>query len=338
MPPRCVLPPGGRPVTISGLGCYLPPTVMSNDDIAKTLETTDEWIKQRTGIAARRIVDPSESSLHLGVRAARAAIADSGVPPEDIGLVIAGCATQDRPMPANAPLIAYETGCTNAGAYDICNACSSFLYGLLSATAMITAGVYENVIVLGAEAISRLLDWQDRSTAILFGDGAGAAVVSASKGRGRILGFDLGADGSGGDFLQIPGGGTRVHGSCESFEAGLHFVKMNGQEVYKFATRIPVESATRLLHSCGRTIDDVDLLVPHQANLRIIEASAKRLGIDPAKVFTNVQKYANTSAASVPICLTEARDEGRIKEGDLVLMMAFGGGLTWGSCLMEWGP
>jgi 3-oxoacyl-[acyl-carrier-protein] synthase III len=337
MPPSPALPLVGWPVTISGLGCYLPPTVMTNDDIAEALETSDEWIQQRTGIAARRIVDPAEGSLELAVRAARAALADSGVAPEDVGLVIAGCATQDRPMPANAPLVAYEVGCTNAGGYDICNACSSFLYGLVSATAAITAGMYEHVLVLGAEAISRLLDWQDRSTAILFGDGAGAAVVSASKGQGRILGFDMGADGSGGDFLQIPAGGTRAHASQKTLNEGMHFVKMNGKEVYRFATRVPLESATRLLEKCGRTIDDVDLLVPHQANLRIIEASAKKLGIDPEKVFTNVQRYGNTSAASVPICLTEARDEGRIKEGDLVLMMAFGGGLTWGSCLMEWG-
>ncbi len=240
-------------------------------------------------------------------------------------------------MPATSALVAAELGCTSAGAFDICNACSSFLYGLLCAAGVIAAGFYEHVLVIGSEAASRILDCQDRSTSILFGDGAGAAVVSAAKGRGRIIGFDMGADGSGGEFLQIPAGGTRTPASYQTVTEGMHFIKMDGKEVYKFATRVPAQSATRLLEKCGRTIEEVDLLVPHQANLRIIEATTKKLGIDPARVFTNVQRYGNTSAASVPICLTEARDEGRLKDGDLVLMIAFGGGLTWGSCLMEWG-
>ena len=327
----------GRHVTISGLGCYLPPTVVTNDELAKNMDTSDQWIRQRTGIEARRVVDPGEGSFELALRAARAALIDSGVPASEIGLVIVGCIVQDRPMPATSALVAGQLGCTSAGALDICNACSSFLYGLLCAAGAIASGFYEHALVIGSDAASRILDWQDRSTSILFGDGAGAAVVSAAKGRGRIIGFDMGADGSGGEFLQIPAGGTRTPPSCRTVAEGMHFIKMDGKAVYKFATRVPAQSATRLLEKCGRTIDDIDLLVPHQANLRIIEATTKKLGIDPARVFTNVQRYGNTSAASVPICLSEARDEGRLKDGDLVLMIAFGGGLTWGSCLMEWG-
>ena len=337
MPLNYAAPLPGRPVTISGLGCYLPPRVVTNDDLAKSMDTSDQWIRQRTGIEARRVVDPDEGSFELALRAARAALIDSGVPAGEIGLVIVGCIVQDRPMPATSALVADQLGCTSAGALDICNACSSFLYGLLCAAGAIAAGFYEHALVIGSEAASRILDWQDRSTAILFGDGAGAAVVSAAKGRGRIIGFDMGADGSGGELLQIPAGGTRTPASRETVAEGMHFIKMNGQEVYKFATRVPAQSVTRLLENCGRAIDDIDLFVPHQANLRIIEATAKKLGIDPARVFTNLQRYGNTSAASVPICLTEARDQGRLREGDLVLMTAFGGGLSWGSCLMEWG-
>ena len=252
-------------------------------------------------------------------------------------MVIVGSIVQDRLMPATSALVADQLGCTSAGAFDVSNACSSFLYGLFCVTGLIATGFYDHALVIGSEAASRLLNWQDRSTSILFGDGAGAAVVSAAKGEGRIIGFDMGADGSGGEFLQIPAGGTRTPASCETVAEGMHFIKMNGQEVYKFATRVPAQSATRLLEKCGRTTDDIDLFVPHQANLRIIEATTKKLGIDPAKVFTNLQRYGNTSAASVPICLTETRDEGRLRDGDLVLMTAFGGGLSWGSCLMEWG-
>jgi len=337
MPLSYTAPLNGRPVTISGLGCYLPPRVVTNDELAKTLDTSDQWIRKRTGIETRRVLDPGEGSLELALRAARAALTDSGVPASEIGMVIVGSIVQDRPMPATSALVADQLGCTSAGAFDIGNACSSFLYGLLCAAGAIATGFYEHALVIGSEAASRLLDWQDRSTAILFGDGAGAAVVSSAKGRGRIIGFDMGADGSGGEFLHIPAGGTRTPASRETVAEGMHFIKMNGREVYKFATRVPAESAARLLENCGRGVDEVDLFVPHQANLRIIEATTKKLGIDPAKVFTNVQRYGNTSAASVPICLTEARDQGRLKEGDLVLMTAFGGGLSWGSCLMEWG-
>jgi 3-oxoacyl-[acyl-carrier-protein] synthase-3 len=191
--------------------------------------------------------------------------------------------------------------------------------------------------VVGAEAISKILDWSDRSTAVLFGDGAGAAVVSTARGAGHILGFELGGDGSGGDFLSLPAGGTRMPATHETVDAGMHFVHMDGKEIYKFATRIIAPSAEAVLARCGKTVDDVDLFVPHQANLRIIEAGAKKLGIPMEKVYTNLQRYGNTSSASMPMCLTEARQEGRLRDGDLVLLMGFGGGLTWGSGLLEWG-
>ena len=239
-------------------------------------------------------------------------------------------------MPATSALVADQLGCTSAGAFDIGNACSSFLYGLLCAAGAIATGYYEHALVIGSEAASRLLDWQDRSTAILFGDGAGAAVVSAAKGRGRIIGFDMGADGSGGEFLRIPAGGTRTPASRETVAEGMHFIKMNGREVYKFATRVPAESAARLLENCGRGVDEVDLFVPHQANLRIIEAISDYLELPMDRFFVNVDRYGNTSAASVPLALTEAVAAGRVKKGDKLLLVAFGSGLTSGAITLEW--
>ncbi len=254
-------------------------------------------------------------------------------------------------MPATAARIALECGCGNAGAYDLSAGCTGFVYALAMATGVVASGFHDNVLVVGAEAISRMLDWEDRSTAVLFGDGAGAAVVSAWGGGGGvqpatpagsaaprgILGFDLGGDGSGEEFLLVPAGGSKLPASYATVEARQHFMKMNGSEVYKFATRVIVQSARRVLERCGRDISEVDLFVPHQANLRIIDAAVKKLGIGAEKVYTNLQKYGNTSCASIPLCLSGARAEGRLKDGDLVLLMGFGAGLTWGACLMEWG-
>lgn len=329
----------GRPVTIAGLGMHVPEKIVTNDDLATTLDTSDEWIRQRTGIRERRFVEPGTSASDLGIIAAREALADAGVSPEDVDLVITATLTPDQLTPATASRIADEAGCVNAGPFDLSAGCTGFIFGLNMAMGVVAAGLHDRVLVVGAEVFSYFLDRGDRSTAVLFGDGAGAAVVSeaSSPGSGRILGFDLGGNAAGADILGIPAGGSRMPASQETVETHQHCVKMNGAEVYKFATRVVAPCAGRVLERCGRTVDDIDLFIPHQANLRIIEAGAKNLGIPEGKIFTNVQRYGNTSGASIPICLYEARAEGRLKGGDLVLLMGFGAGLTWGACLLEWG-
>jgi 3-oxoacyl-[acyl-carrier-protein] synthase-3 len=243
-------------------------------------------------------------------------------------------------MPATAARIAYECGCGCAGAFDVSAGCSGFVYALAMASGAVASGLHDNVLVVGAETISRVIDWQDRGTAVLFGDGAGAVIVAAQGGAhpAGILGFDLGGDGSGAEFLSIPAGGSRLPASLATVEARQHYMRMNGSEVFKFATRVVAQSAGRVLAKCGKTVEDVDLFVPHQANLRIIDAASTKLGIARDKVYTNLQKYGNTSCASIPLCLSGAREEGRLHEGDLVLLMGFGAGLSWGACLMEWGP
>jgi 3-oxoacyl-[acyl-carrier-protein] synthase-3 len=332
-------------VTITGLGTYVPDNVVTNHDLAGTLDTSDEWIRQRTGISERRIAEPGVSSSDLGVLAAREALADAGVEAEKIDLVVTASISPDQLMPATAARVAYGSGCVNAGAFDVSAGCAGFVYALAMAAGAVASGMRDNVLVVGAEAISRVIDWEDRSTAILFGDGAGAAVVSTVKGAGAaerrpaagILGFDLGGDGSGADSLSIPAGGSRMPATCETVAAGQHYLRMNGKEVYKFATRVVTHSAKRVLDRCGFQVADIDLFVPHQANLRIIEGAVGKLGLPWEKVYTNLQKYGNTSSASNPLCLSEARGEGRLKDGDLVLLMGFGAGLSWGACLMKWG-
>jgi 3-oxoacyl-[acyl-carrier-protein] synthase-3 len=343
----------GRPVTIIGLGTYVPGKVVTNDDLAAGLDTSDEWIRQRTGIAERRIAEPGVCSSDLGVLAAREALADAGIEAEKIDLVVTASISPDQLMPATAARIAHGCGCVNAGAFDVSAGCAGFIYALAMAAGAVASGMRDNVLVVGAEAISRVIDWQDRSTAILFGDGAGAAVVSAVKGAGAagrgpatagavgrpagILGFDLGGDGSGADSLSIPAGGSRMPATCETVAGRQHYLRMNGKEVYKFATRVVTHSAKRVLGRCGYEVGDIDLFVPHQANLRIIEGAVAKLGLPWEKVYTNLQKYGNTSSASIPLCLSEARADGRLKDGDLLLLMGFGAGLSWGACLMRWG-
>ncbi|MBN1630441.1 MAG: ketoacyl-ACP synthase III [Thermoleophilia bacterium] len=328
----------GRPVTITGLGAHVPERVVTNDDLATMLDTSDEWITQRTGIRERRIVSEGVSASDLGIVAARAALADAGIPPDQIGLVITSTISPDRIMPATASRVAYECGCTGAGAMDVSAGCTGFVYALAMAAGAVASGFQDHALVVGAEAISRLLDWEDRSTAVLFGDGAGAVVVSAAETPAAgILGFDLGGDGRGDEFLLIPAGGSRLPASHATVDAREHYMRMNGHEVYKFATRVVADSARRVLKRCGREVGDIDLFVPHQANLRIIDAAVRKLGFSEDKVYTNLQKYGNTSCASIPLCLSEARAEGRLRDGDLVLLMGFGAGLTWGGCLLEWG-
>jgi 3-oxoacyl-[acyl-carrier-protein] synthase-3 len=334
----------GRPITITGLGAHVPATVVTNEDLAATLETSDAWIRQRTGIGERRVAEPGLSSSDLGIVAARQALADAALEPSSIDLVITATISPDQLMPATAARIAHECGCGHAGAFDVSAGCSGFVYALAMASGAVASGLHERVLVVGAETISRILDWEDRGTAVLFGDGAGAVVVAAQTGSREaeasaagILGFDLGGDGSGAEFLSIPAGGSRLPASAATVKARQHYMKMNGSEVFKFATRVVAQSAGRVLEKCGKTVADVDLFVPHQANLRIIDAAASKLGIASDKVYTNLQKYGNTSCASIPLCLSGARADGRLHEGDLVLLMGFGAGLSWGACLLEWG-
>lgn len=328
---------GGRAVTITGLGVELPERSVSNEELSRTLDTSDEWISQRTGIRSRRIADAGVASSDLGIPAARRALAAAALDPASVDLVLTATISPDRLMPATASRIALGAGAVNAGACDLSAGCTGFVYALALAAGMVASGIHEHVLVVGAEVISSLLDWEDRATAVLFGDGAGAAVVSAANGSGRILGFDLGNDGSGWELLTVPAGGSGLPASHDTVDGRLHYLKMNGPEVFRFATRVVVDSANRVLELCGRSIDEVALVVPHQANLRIIEAAARRLGVSDDRIYTNLQRYGNTSCASIPLCLSDAKAEGRLAEGDLVLLMGFGAGLTWGGCLLEWG-
>jgi 3-oxoacyl-[acyl-carrier-protein] synthase-3 len=317
-----------RAAGITGLGYYVPSRVVTNDDLAKFVDTNDEWIRTRTGIAARRFAADDESTADMAEHAARAALTDAGVLPEEIQLIIVATCTGDFHFPSTAALLQNRLGAT-CGAFDLGAACAGFSYALAVAAQFVASGAYDKVLVVAAEAMSRLLDWNDRTTCVLFGDGAGAAVVQRVPQGSGVLGFDLGSDGSGGELLKAS---CRLHPE----RGDSPFIVQNGREVYRFAVNVMGESALRALNNAGLDHHDVDLLVPHQANIRIIEASAKRLELPVDKVFVNLEKYGNTSAASVPIALCEARDAGRIQSGDTVVAVGFGGGLTWASCAMKW--
>ena len=320
----------GQRVALIGIGSHVPERVMSNDEIATMVETSDEWIAQRTGIHERRIAAASDSSASLGAEAARRALASAGIDAGELDLIVTATASPDYYFPATASLIGERIGAGEVAGYDLSAACTGFIYALAQAYSQIAAGLAETVLVVGTEVFSRLLDWSDRSTCILFGDGAGAVVLRRDDDRHGLRGFELGADGSGALLLSVA-----AAGHAADHDEGP-FVQMNGPEVYKFATRVVVDSSLRSLEAAGLGVEDVDVFVPHQANRRIIDHAARRLGLDEAKVFSNVDRYGNTSAGSIPICLDEGWRQGRIGPGDIVLMVGFGGGLAWGSCVMEW--
>jgi len=299
------------------------------------VETSDEWIVTRTGIRERHIAEPEQAASDLALPAARQALEEAGVSAEELDLVIVATATPDMLFPATAAIVADTLGARQAAAYDLLAGCTGFVYALSQAYGQVATGLSKKALVVGAEVLSRITNWQDRSTCILFGDGAGAAVVEPTRDAG-IVGFELGADGSGGPDLCVPAGGSRQPISPDTLEEGLQFIKMNGAEVYRFATRVMVSSAEELLSVCGATIDDVDLYVPHQANKRIVDHAVKNMGLDPEKVLMNIDRYGNTSSASIPICLAEAQADGRLGEGTRVLMSAVGAGLTWGSVYLTW--
>src|SRR5438093_2933663 len=319
----------GHPISITGLGCYVPERVLTNDEIAQLVDTSDEWISSRTGIKERRIAAEHEAMSDLALPAARKALDQAGVRGEDVDVIIVATVTPDMAFPATAALLADELGSADAAAYDLSAGCTGFMYALAQGYGMLAAGLAERALVVGGDILTRILDWTDRSTLVLFGDGAGAVVLERVE-SGGFLGFELGADGGGGEHLWLPGSGSR------HFDEPDKFVKMNGREVFKFATRVMVTSAEAILEGCGRSVDELDLYVPHQANVRIIDHATRKLGIPHEKVVIDVDRYGNTSSGSIPLALADAAADGRLRPGALVLMTGMGAGLTWGSALIEW--
>src|SRR5881275_3629748 len=319
----------GPRVSITGLGGHVPDRVVTNAELATLVETSDEWIVERTGIRERRIAAPEEALTDLALPAAHAALADAHVEAKDIDFLVCATVTPDMMFPTSSALLADMLGAPSAAAYDLLAGCTGFMYALAQAYAMIASGLAHRALVVGGDVLSRILDWTDRSTVVLFGDGAGAVVLEPSEEAG-FLAFELGADGGGGEHLWLPGSGSRL------FDGPDRFVKMNGREVFKFATRVLVDSAHAVLEHEGTRVEDVDVYVPHQANVRIIDHATKKLGIPSERVVINVDRYGNTSSGSIPLALAEAQVDGRLSPGSLVLMTGMGAGLTWGSALMRW--
>jgi 3-oxoacyl-[acyl-carrier-protein] synthase-3 len=323
---------------LAALGYYVPERTLTNADLEQIVDTTDEWIVSRTGIRERRVVAPDQATSDLAIEAAINILESARLGAEAVDVLIVPTCTPDQLFPSVAALTADAIGAYDAAAFDIQAACSGFIYGLAQAVALIESGLAERVLVVGAEVFSRVINPDDRSTYVLFGDGAaGALVVGDGDGPSGFLGFELGADGSKGSQLQIPVGGTR-HPASQPFDPADAYLQMNGREVFKFATRVLEDSSVRLLDRLGLAIDDVDLFVPHQANQRIIDHAIGRIGVDPARVFGNLDRYGNTSAASIPLALAEARDAGVLRAGMLVMMVGFGAGLTWAACLVRYEP
>lgn len=320
---------------IRGTGSFVPERVLTNADLEKMVQTTDEWITTRTGIKERRIADEKTATSDLAVGAAKKALAEAGLAPGDVDVIIVATVTPDMTFPSTACFVQQALGANNALAYDIAAACTGFLYGLSIAKSYIESGLYRNVLLIGAETLSKITDWQDRSTCILFGDGAGAMVLSRTEGEGSILSIHLGADGNYQHLLQLPAGGSRNPTSPRTIEQRLHYMKMAGPEVFKVAVTKMSDAAEKALALAGKTTADMKLIIPHQANRRIIEAIAKRLDVPIEKVFINLHKYGNVSAATTIIALDEARAEGKLKKGDLTELVAFGGGFTWGAAVLR---
>ena len=319
----------GLPVSITGLGCKVPDRVVTNVELAQYVDTSDEWILERTGIRERRMASKDEALSDVALPACRDALAQAGVEGKDVDLLIVATVTPDMAFPSTGAILADRLGAAAAAAYDLSAGCTGFMYALAQAYGMLAAGLAKRALVVGGDLLSRILDWQDRSTLVLFGDGAGAAVLESVPERG-FIGFELGADGAGGANLWLPGSGSRL------FDDPDKYVKMNGREVFKFATRILVQSAQDLLERCGVGIEEVDVYIPHQANMRIIDHATKKLGVPSERVVINVDRYGNTSSGSIPLALADAAAEGRLQPGKLVLMTGMGAGLTWGSALLRW--
>jgi 3-oxoacyl-[acyl-carrier-protein] synthase-3 len=325
-----------RYVKIAGTGSSAPDQVLTNCDLEKMVETSDEWITDRTGIKERRVAPPGMAGSDYAYQASLKAMEAAGIGPKEIDMIILGTVTPDAPLPSTACLLQYKLGASNAAVMDIAAACSGFIYGLSIARAMILTGQMRNVLVIGVEILTSKVNWQDRNTCVLFGDGAGAAVVCPSDKPGGIIDTYLKSDGSLSHLLQIPYGGARVPLTADNVFHDDRFIRMEGPEVFKSAVKAMGEAASAILEKTSMSGNDIDLMIPHQANIRIIEATAKRIKLPMERVYVNIHKYGNTSAASIPIALDEAVREGRIKSGDRIMLVAFGAGFTWGSALIEW--
>lgn len=325
-----------RTVSLTGIGSYVPSRVLTNHDLEKMVETSDEWITTRTGVRERRIAESNESTSDLGARAARRALQSAGVTPEQVDLIIVATCTPDMQLPATACLIQHKIGAHRAAAFDLEAACSGFLYALHVGQQFIMTRTFETVLVVGAEKISSITNWRDRNTCVLFGDGAGAAVLQHRPHSHGLLTVVLGADGDKADLLKVPAGGSRCPATVESVRAGKHFLHMEGRETFKYAVQAMSSAALEALRRCELDVSQIRCIIPHQANRRIIDAVGERLGARPEQMFVNLDRYGNTSAASVAIALDEAVAARRIQRGDLVLLVAFGAGFTWAAAVIEW--
>ncbi|MBN1484153.1 MAG: ketoacyl-ACP synthase III [Chloroflexia bacterium] len=326
-----------RYAAIAGWGKYLPQRVLTNTDLERMVATSDEWIRERTGIAERRLASEGECSSTLAVRAARQALQQADLPAFSLDLIILATSTPDHFFPATACLVQDALGAIHAGAFDLEAACSGFLYALTVGTQLIRGGLCENILVVATETLSRFVNWQDRSTCVLFGDGAGAAVLRATDRRRGLISSTLGAYGAGGELLILPAGGSARPATQQTLDGGQHFIHMKGNQIFRFAVRKMSEAALEVLEKAGLSLEELDLFVPHQANLRIIQAVGQRLNLPEERIFVNLQRYGNMSAATIPIALCEAAESGLLQEGHVVVASAFGAGLTWAGALLIWG-
>jgi len=322
-------------VSITGIGSHAPEGVMTNAELALIVDTSDEWIVERTGIRERRVAAPEEALSDLALPAAKAALEQAELDPTTLDMLVVATVTPDMAFPSTGAILADQLGAADAAAYDLSAGCTGFVYALAQAHGMVSSGLADNALVVGGDVLSRIVDWEDRSTCVLFGDGTGAVVLERVS-KGGFLGFELGADGSGGSQLYMPAGGSRMPATAESVAGRQHYAKMNGREVFKFATRVLVESARKVLDECDVPVEDVDVYVPHQANVRIIDHARRKLGIPEERTVVNVDRFGNTSSGSIPLALGDAKIDGRLAPGEMVLMTGMGAGLTWGSALIEW--
>lgn len=322
-------------VGIVGVGKYLPKRVLTNADLERMVDTSDEWITTRTGIKERRLAAKNEAASDLAIKASQEALKDAGIAPQELDLIIAATITPDMQFPSVSCLLQKALLAKKAACFDISAACAGFVYAIVTAQQFIAAGLYKNALVVGSEVLSRITDWKDRNTCILFGDGAGAAVLAQVNSGGILSGY-LGSDGTQGELLMLPGGGSRHPASLDTIEKRQHYIKMKGNELFKLAVNIMTQAAQVALKQAGLKCSDIDLVIPHQANIRIIMVVAKKLGLPPEKIYLNIAKYGNMSSASTATALCEAVKEGRIKKGDIVLLDAFGAGLVWGACVIKW--
>ncbi|HSH94039.1 MAG TPA: beta-ketoacyl-ACP synthase III [Roseimicrobium sp.] len=326
----------GRTCSVVGVGSYVPERIVTNEELSKMVETSDEWITSRTGIRQRRIAAADEFTSDLGTKAALKAIERAGIKAEDIDLIIVATITPDMPFPSTACLVQQKIGARKAAAFDLEAACSGFIYAMEIGQQFIMSRTYETVLVIGAEKLSSIIDWQDRNTCVLFGDGAGAAVLQYRPDSHGLLTACMGADGSKAELLSMPGGGSRCPATADSVSSRLHYLRMDGKETFKNAVNAMCSAATEALRRCELDITQIKCVIPHQANRRIIDAVGDRLGATPEQIFINLDRYGNTSAASVAIALDEAVNSGKLERGDLILMVVFGAGLTWGAAVIEW--